>query len=258
MVAAGHFLDSRDALRSSRPESERTLADNDRSRLLAAYARATGLQRSAPQTGHLPGVFGDDVNQIVMSVANILGVSTANSFLMPAEGIWTGGSGIETYCDARVVQAKLGQFISYLEQMYQVNSKIIEIGSLYNSIKDDELKNRCSDLLSAPGHFDRVINQATLVLEDRIRKKSGIDTALTGVPLVNATLNADMNRTTLRISDSAEEHEGVCHICRGMMLAFRNPTHHHVIEKFTREDALKVCAFVDNLLHLIDGAVVKQ
>jgi hypothetical protein len=30
------------------------------------------------------------------------------------------------------------------------------------------------------------------------------------------------------------------------------------LDKFTREDALKVCAFIDNLLQLVDAAVVKK
>lgn len=38
-------------------------------------------------------------------------------------------------------------------------------------IKDQILNRRCSDLLNAPGSFDRVINQATQVLEDRLRTK---------------------------------------------------------------------------------------
>jgi uncharacterized protein (TIGR02391 family) len=228
----------------------------EQSRLQAAYARVTGLKHSTPATANVSGVFGEDVNQIVESVAPIMG-DVAQSFMMPRNGIWAGGGGRgDTYCDSRVVHAKLGQLISYLEHMFHVNSKIIEIGSLYNSIRDQELRNRCSDLLSAADHFDRVINQATLVLEDRIRMKSGVDKPMVGVQLVNTVLNADVSRTVLRISDNAEEHEGVCHICRGMMLTFRNPTHHHVIDKFTREDALKVCAFIDNLLQLVDQAIV--
>jgi hypothetical protein len=230
---------------------------DERLLLQAAYARATGLKYSTvTSAGNVPGVFGQDLNEIVQSVAQVIG-DVARSFAMPPNAIWRSGSDdSDTYCDSRVVLAKLNQFISYLEQVHHVGSEIIEIGSLYNSIKDDELKNRCSDLLSATGHFDRVINQATLVLEDRIRTKSGIDKPLTGVQLVNVVLNADLGKTILRISEVAEEHEGVCHICRGVMLTFRNPTHHYVTDAYSREDALKVCAFIDNLLTAIDNAAI--
>ncbi len=40
------------------------------------------------------------------------------------------------------------------------------------------------------------------------------------------------------------------------MGAFRNPTHHRTTDRFSREDALKVCAFIDNLLRAIDEAEV--
>ncbi len=43
--------------------------------------------------------------------------------------------------------------------------------TFFDSLADTELKQRCSDILKAPAHFDRVVNQATLVLEDRIRKR---------------------------------------------------------------------------------------
>jgi hypothetical protein len=41
------------------------------------------------------------------------------------------------------------------------------------------------------------------------------------------------------------------------MGAFRNPTHHRLVENMTREEALKVCAFIDNLLRVIDQAEVR-
>jgi hypothetical protein len=40
--------------------------------------------------------------------------------------------------------------------------------------------------------------------------------------------------------------------------SFRNPTHHHILDKYTREDALKLCAFIDNILLLVDKAVVAE
>ncbi len=227
---------------------------DERQQLKAAYARALGLKHSTPTNGAgVPGDFGNDANEIVKSISSILG-EVSKSFMIPQNAFWGGGD--NRYCNSVLVQAKLGQLISYLEHMFHVSDRIIEIGSLFNSIRDEELKNRCSDLLSAPGNFDRVINQATQVLEDRIRKKSRVEKPLTGVPLVNAVLNADPARTILPISDNAEEHEGICHICRGVMLAFRNPTHHQLLDKYTREDALKLCAFIDNLLHLVDASTL--
>ena len=146
---------------------------------------------------------------------------------------------------------KLLQLISFLEYGYKLSEEIIEIGSIYNSIKDEELKSRCADILTASSNFDRVINQASQVLEDRIRIKSGLDRSFVGIKLVNNALNADRSKSVLIVSENNEEHEGFCHICRGIMLAFRNPTHHYLSDSFEREDALKFTAFIDNLLKIL-------
>jgi len=44
---------------------------------------------------------------------------------------------------------------------------------------------------------------------------------------------------------------------RGIVLSFRNPTHHFITDKFSREDALKLVAFIDNLLQIIDSSKVQ-
>jgi uncharacterized protein (TIGR02391 family) len=147
---------------------------------------------------------------------------------------------------------KLLQLVSFLEYGYKLSEEIIEIGSIYNSIKDEELKSRCADILTASGNFDRVINQASQVLEDGIRKKSGLDRSFVGLKLVNKALNTDKLKSILIVSENDEEHEGFCHICRGIMLAFRNPTHHYLSNSFEREDALKFTAFIDNLLKILN------
>ena len=146
---------------------------------------------------------------------------------------------------------KLFQLISFLEYGYKLSEEIIQIGSIYNSIKDEELKSRCADILTASSNFDRVINQASQVLEDRIRTKSNLGRSFTGIKLINTALNSDSTKSVLIVSENNEEHEGFCHICRGIMLAFRNPTHHYLSDSFLREDALKFTAFIDNLLKIL-------
>jgi len=121
-------------------------------------------------------------------------------------------------------------------------------------IQDEELKKRCQDILLAASRFDRPINQATLVLEDRIRVKTQPPQRLEGIKLVNYALKEDLNKTILKISDNPDEQAGVVSILRGVMLAFRNPTHHYVTDSFTREQALKVCGFIDVLLRIIDNS----
>jgi hypothetical protein len=45
------------------------------------------------------------------------------------------------------------------------SAKAAQKEAIASLMQDSELRERCADLLSAPKHFDRPINQATLVLE---------------------------------------------------------------------------------------------
>lgn len=220
------------------------------------YGRLKGIKELVTSAANVGKVVGDDFNKIVSSISEILDDDLSAFFL--ESGYWTQYDRAAPFCSSITIKEKLLQMISYLEYGYNVSEKVIEIGSIYNSINDDELRERCSDILTAPGNFDRVINQATQVLEDRIRKKSGLLGNNTGTKLVNTALNADIDKTILEVSTNKEEHEGVCHICRGIMLAFRNPTHHHLTDQYSREDALKFCAFIDNILFLIDHSKKKN
>lgn len=217
------------------------------------YGRVRGIQQALPTGGKTVDVsVGRDLNAVLKKIGDITGEDISD-FVLTEDQFLT-GSYSGDFCRVAVVFSKVSQIRGYLEYGYQVGDSVIEVGALYKTIGDEELRNRCADILSAPGNFDRPINQATQVLEDRIREKSKVDRSMTGVPLVNHAINSDPNRSILIISDVKEEHEGIAHICRGIMLAFRNPTHHQISDKFSREDALSVVGFVDRLLRMIDGA----
>ena len=225
----------------------------DNGKLKKLFGRLKGLEQSLPSFhGTVDGIICDGFNKLVGDVSLEIG-ENLDDYQIPREA-YNSRSSRDAWCYPSIVTSKVMQFRSYLEYGFHLSESVIEIGALYKSIADDELRSRCADILSAPGNFDRPINQATQVLEDRIRQKSQADRAMTGVPLVNHAINSDPSKSLLVISDVKEEHEGIAHICRGIMLAFRNPTHHQISDKFSREDALSVVGFVDRLLRLIDGA----
>lgn len=145
-----------------------------------------------------------------------------------------------------------------MELGYSVGDDVVEVGSLYNSIKDEVLRGRCADLLTAQSNFDRVINQATLVLEDRVRRRAKDSKGLTGVQLVNEYLKAKPSESTLVFSNDENEQRGTVDIIRGVMYSMRNETHHHVVERYDRNDALVICSFIDRLLVQVDTAQVKS
>jgi len=122
-------------------------------------------------------------------------------------------------------------------------------------LQDTELQQRCGDLLRAKSNFDRAISQATLILEDRIRKKAKPATRLVGENLVGHAFNADLKRTVLKISNDSDDQRGFIFILKGVVPAFRNRTHHHVTDKFSRGEALRVCGFIDVLLRVVDNSV---
>lgn len=120
-------------------------------------------------------------------------------------------------------------------------------------IEDPVLLSRCRDLLLAPANFDRAINQATLVLEDRIRTKAQPAEKLVGEPLVDRTFKTELAESVLCVSSNdPEDQRGFAQIMRGIVSAFRNKTHHHLTDAFAREDAMRVCGFIDVLVRVVD------
>ncbi len=69
--------------------------------------------------------------------------------------------------------------------------------------------------------------------------------------------NEEINRTVLRVaSNEAEDQRGFTQILRGIVPAFRNKTHHHITNTFSREEALRVVGFIDVLLRIVDNSVM--
>lgn len=154
---------------------------------------------------------------------------------------------------------QLNQILTYLENMH-INSsdyQISKVGYLYNSIEDKELHDRCGDILLGETAFDRAINQATQILEDRIKKKAHLEkTNLIGIPLVSKAIHSKLDQTILKFSDEVDIQEGYSFVFKGIISIYRNPTHHSLNFKCNREYALKFCSYIDELLKDVDRSVV--
>lgn len=116
---------------------------------------------------------------------------------------------------------QLNPIISYIENMH-INSsdyQISKIGYLYNSIEDKELHDRCGDILLGKTAFDRAINQATQILEDRIKKKTNLEsTNLIGIPLVSKAIHSKIDQTILKYSDDPDIQEGYSFMFKGIII----------------------------------------
>jgi hypothetical protein len=152
--------------------------------------------------------------------------------------------------------SKLRQLISRLELLNGCSRAKIAITSIYESIEDAQLKSRCSDLLSVVDHFDRVINQATQVLEDRVRKKIPSLEEKTGMALFGKAINPEPSKSMIVFSSNPSEQEGYANLFKGLMGTFRNQSHHKFLETVTREQALQICAFIDNMLAALESAQI--
>lgn len=123
-------------------------------------------------------------------------------------------------------------------------------------IADTELRQRCEDLLSAGQHYDRVIREACVILEDRVRSAIGADPTLVGTALMEQAFSP--KRPVLKLSDVEQEQLGAMQLYRGVMAFYRNAAGHHLIETYTQEEALRFVASVDLLLSMITKAQARS
>ena len=162
------------------------------------------------------------------------------------------------YCLTDTFKLKILPILEYVSNIYidTTEETIKKVGALYNSIGDTELQKRCADiLLEASGAFDRVINQATQILEDRIKTKAGLQkTNLIGLPLVSKAIHSKLDNTLLKFSDNSDIQEHYSLLFKGIIGVYRNPTHHGLEYECSREEALKFCAYIDLLLKEVEKA----
>ncbi|MEP6826627.1 MAG: hypothetical protein ABJA10_00990 [Aestuariivirga sp.] len=172
-----------------------------------SYARLRGLKDSTI-TGQpfLSRGFGQDY-ELVLGTLRTTVEDQFEGFDLGPYCFWDQNRNDTTY-DRAALLSKVNQLISYLEMVHRASDRIVEIGSVFNLIQDEELKSWCSDLLSARDHFDRVINQATLVLEERIRKMLSEFEALFGLALISKAMNAEISKS--RVFGRSKRARGLC------------------------------------------------
>jgi hypothetical protein len=125
-------------------------------------------------------------------------------------------------------------------------------------LTDAQIRTRCADLLKGRGPYDRVVREATTILDARLKKLGSIAGYMKPVDVIGKVINPDPDKTILKLSDERAEQEGFHNICKGLTLAFRGPMHHELSDDLTREAAMKVCGFVDVLLGAIGKAKAKE
>ena len=130
-------------------------------------------------------------------------------------------------------------------------------------IKDETLRKRCSDLLKAPGSFDRVINQATQVLETRLRDSLPYEKLCevipeakdhVGEPLANKLLSP--SKPVIVISDKQIERAAFHKMVVGIIAYLRNSSHHFLDDKTEWSLAWSVVGVIDALLSVLKNSYI--
>jgi len=120
------------------------------------------------------------------------------------------------------------------------------------SFLDDELRERCADLLARPGKADTAVREACVVLEDRLRRAAALGKATIGVDLVDRCLSPRDGK--LLLSDVTAEQQGIHQLYRGTIGFFKNPTSHRLIQEYDVTRARQVVGLIDTLLAILRDA----
>ena len=132
------------------------------------------------------------------------------------------------------------------------------------TIQDDELRDRTVDLLSAPGNFDRILREATTVLENRIRHKVPFDDLAklipksadqTGDKLINKLMAPE---SPVVVYGDKQRQTRVFRILGGVVAYLRNPSHHTIDDSVKWSWAWSVVGLVDQLLDDLEAAIYQR
>lgn len=213
----------------------------------------------------IDGMYGEDYNDILSKLmgGSPIGKLAYAEFSLPVDS-WRQLP--STAVGKQVNAARLRSKIAQLSAVLKSERDIISKGSINSNLPDfpnenlpifidKELSSRCRDLFKAEDHFDRAVNQATLILESRIKSKFPELVGMSGLPLVSKAINPDPSIAKIVFSANGSEQEGFANLFKGIIGAYRNPTHHK-IESIERRRSIQICGFIDNLLKALEDAEI--
>lgn len=219
-----------------------------------AHRKNTSVQYMREQISRKAGREGISAEAAQVILARQLGIGTASVLRRLAphiqQEVRTGLQGNENTTPIRSMRSKPAA-----PERRNGKAKFAIKSVVDQTLLDAELRDRCRDLLSARKHYDRAMREATTVLDDRLKKLSGIKN-MNPAPLVAKVLNGDPSKAIIVVSTEPNEQQGFYNMCSGVMLAFRDNTHHNLSDKFTQADALKFCGLIDMLLAVIGKGTI--
>ena len=125
-------------------------------------------------------------------------------------------------------------------------------------IVDSQLRERCLDLFNTfsaneqPHRYDTVIQEATRILEERLRALSHAGIDQFGADL--ATFAFKPAAPKLILGETPAEKEAVHQLYRGVFGFIRNPFHHRLIDDLRQERVVQLLGLIDYLIYLAETA----
>ena len=156
------------------------------------------------------------------------------------------------------------QIISLVNTMIEERQTFDSVPTPVLTVQDDELSRRTSDLLSAPDKYDRVVREATTILEDRIRDKVPFADLAKIMPnaadqmgenLVNKLFSP---KDPIIVSGDKAEQVRLFKMLIGVVAYLRNPSHHSVDDNVQWSWAWSVVGLIDQLLEDLASATYKR
>lgn len=117
-----------------------------------------------------------------------------------------------------------------------------------SSVLDDELAAKAVDKYE-DGHYQAAVQMAFVVLEERVRERSGFDHDAHGAELMTDAFRPD---GPLARGETDAEKEGTMLLYRSAMIALRNPVGHRFVDSIDENYARDVLHTVNLLLRSID------
>lgn len=119
-------------------------------------------------------------------------------------------------------------------------------------IRDPVLRRRCEKFLRAVDDHDQAVREACVVLEDRVRERSGASDAEYGIALMDFAFAG--KTPPVRLSSHPGEQAGAHQLFRGMTGFYRNGTGHRLRDDFDPGAARRIVSWVDHLLGLLEAS----
>lgn len=164
--------------------------DIDMTKLRMLYGSLIGMREALSLTDEFfYKELGEDYSAAVQDLAKLID-EDLQRYQLP-ESIYSSiDYGTSLGAHKGFLEGKLIPLISFLEYGYHLDEEVASPGFLYGSLEDEDLRKRCADILLGRDSFDRAVSQATMLLEDRIRRKAMDTSNLTGTQLVNTYVKA--------------------------------------------------------------------